>query len=1672
MRKKLYKSGKMWVAASVAISFSALSISVGNNGAKADDSQQSSTQIQSTQVTTALPAGGQYSTTNGGQSWNYLVNGVAIKGMYQDGQGQLRYFNFIDGTQVKGEFLSINGTYYYFDQNSGEGHLVPTQSNGHYTEIGNTGAWGYQNSNGELVKGIQNIDGQLRYFDENTGNQVKGGSATIGNKSYYFEPSQGTLTTTIDQVSDAQNANIRGLATVNGQLNYFDPTTGEQAKHKQVATNGATYYFNDSGVGTYLFTNVQNTPANDVSQHNAVNSTDTKDYTNTVDGFLTADTWYRPKYILDNGENWRASNEGEYRPFIMNWWPNKNVEVNYLKLMQNNNLLSSTVQYDLFTDQAILNQAAYQAQIAIEKRIKSEGSTDWLNTLLFGGDDSHPSFVKQQFIWNSDSESPWQGDAWFQGGYLKYGNSVMTPTSNSNYRQAGNAFDFLLANDVDNQNPIVQAEDLNWLYYLMNFGSITTNGLDNDSNFDSIRLDAVDFIHNDAIQRTYDYLRQAFNLTKNEATANQHLSLVEAGVDAGTTTYNSDGLIESNIRPLATDSLTNAPGKNASLSNLIKDVDSGEVIADHANFSTDDGIPNYSIIHAHDKGIQENVGAAITAATGADWTNFTTEQLEQGLDLYYQDQRSTNKKYNIYNLPSIYALMLTNKGTVPRVYYGDMYQDNGQYMQQKSLYYDAISSLMTARKQYVAGGQTMSVDENGLLKSVRFGKNAMTAQDTGDAETRTEGVGVIIGNDPSVKVADGQTVTLDMGAAHKNQAYRPLILTTSDGIQTYDSDENAPVVYTDDNGILTFSNQDINGQANTKIVGTLNPQVSGYLAVWVPVGASADQDARTAPSTQSTNDGKVLHTGAALDSNLIFEGFSNFQPMPTTHDEMTNVVISQNASQFAKWGITSFEMAPQYRSSEDHSFLDSTIDNGYAFSDRYDLGFGTPTKYGTDEDLRNAIKALHQNGMQVMADVVMNQLYSLNGKEVVSASRAGVYGNDVDLPFGTQLYVVNTTGGGEYQKKYGGAFLNIIKEKYPTLFDSESYDYYLKNYSDNGHGPAYMTTATATREAIPSDQPLKEWSAKYMNGTNILGLGMGYVLKDWNNGAYFKLSGTDTTLPQSLVALTGWNQNDDGTWSYYSTDTDDRVTGKQVIDGRTLLFDNQGNQIKGGWGENPDGTWSYYNADTGDRVIGEQVIDGRTLFFDNQGVQVKGGWGENYDGTWSYYNADTGDRVTGKQVIDGRTLLFDNRGVQVKGGWGENSDGTWSYYNADTGDRVTGNQLIGGRNLLFDNQGNQIKGGWDENPDGTWSYYNADTGDRVTGVQVIDGKQLLFDSNGIQVKNSWQKNANGTWSYYDANDGHLVPANSSNDGTSSSTQDSGNKSNQNPSSSSNAVNKTTGWIKNSDGTWSYLSAKSGQKVTGSQTIDGKQLLFDDHGVQIKGGWGKNADGTWSYYDANSGELTSTSDMSNVNPQQTTTTTNEQSTTNQPTDITKNSDGVYVYKNDSNKKAQGYLNDGSSWKWFNDGQLYTGFQNYMGAYYYFINGIRQQNQWENIWGLKYYVGDDGRTVEGIHAIDGHAYDFGTDGTFNVKGSASGYLNDGKSWMWYEGGNPYTGFRYYMDTYYWFENGVRQDNAWHQAWGLTYYTGADGRAVQGVQNINGKLYYFGNDGTFFMRTNQEV
>ncbi|KRL36559.1 glycoside hydrolase family 70 protein [Liquorilactobacillus uvarum] len=986
-------------------------------------------------------SGGTYVNSNGTRFY-IDSHGNKVKGLNEI-NGRLQYFDQISGAQIKGEFVQVDGTTYYFDKISGnaapyvltkDNRVAAYQSDGKAAKPGffkdQNGNIYYFNEVGLYLTGLQKIDGVTYYFDAE-GYLAKGVLEVVDGQTYYSDEATGQVYELLSQSIPSQASSAEALA--------------------------------------------------DFAAHNTAYSHGKKSFEN-INGYLTADSWYHPKYILSDGQSWKKARKNDFRPILMAWWPNKGIQADYVNYMIAQGIVQSTHKFANTDSSRVLDSAVHNVQISFEKNLTITASANWLRQLIH-------DFIKTEAIWNKTSEDvSSDGLQSLQGGFLTYKNSKLTPKANSDYRILGyvpsyiknnenKGSEFLLANDIDNSNPVVQAEELNWLHYLLNFGSITAN--DSTANFDGIRVDAVDNVDADLLNIAAKYFKNAYQVDQNDEKANAHLSILEDWgsddpqyiYDQGANQLTMDDYFVGQMNY----SLENAPGSNDKMGRFLQ-----WYLIDRANDSTENtAIPNYTFVRAHDSNSQDQIQAAVQAATGEEYGVFTWQQLQQGLELYYKDQVSTNKQYNRHNMPSTYAMLLTNKDTIPRVYYGDMYLEGGQYMAGKTIYYDTIINLLKTRIKYVAGGQTMSVDSNDILTSVRFGKGAMTVEDQGTSETRTEGIGAIVSNNTNLRLADNEQVVLHMGTAHRNQAYRAVVLTTEDGVVNYTSDENAPIAYTNDDGDLVFTNHDLvlNGQseANTSVQGYANPHVTGYLAVWVPAGASADQDARTAAKTTASSDGKTFHSNAALDSNVLFEGFSNFISYPETHDNNTNVVIAKNTALFKSLGFTSFELAPQYRSSGDKTFLDSTIDNGYAFTDRYDLGFGTPTKYGTVDDLRNTIKALHAVGIQAIADWVPDQIYNLSTKELVTVDRTDERGAQLaDSKMHNALYVANTIGGGKYQKLYGGAFLDLLEIEYPDLFTD---------------------IQASTGKTIDPSVKITSWSAKYFNGTNILGRGIDYVLR-------------------------------------------------------------------------------------------------------------------------------------------------------------------------------------------------------------------------------------------------------------------------------------------------------------------------------------------------------------------------------------------------------------------------------------------------------------------------------------------------------------------------------------------------------------------------------------------------
>ena len=1246
---------------------------------------------------------------------------------------------------------------------------------------------------------------------------------------------------------------LNNIKQVDGKY-YYVKEDGSYKTNFAVSVNGQLLYFGKDGAltstSTHSFTPGTTNLVDAFSSHNRAYDSKKESF-ELVDGYLTPNSWYRPVTILENGEKWRVSTEKDFRPLLMAWWPDVDTQVAYLNTFSKHFNLNAT--YSTSQSQSELNAAAKTIQIKIEQEISAKKSTEWLRQAI-------ESFVKEQDQWNTTTENYTLADH-LQGGALLYVNNDKTPWANSDYRllnrtpsnQDGSlngtgrylgGYEFLLANDVDNSNPVVQAEQLNQIHYLVNWGSIVMG--DKDANFDGIRVDAVDNVDADLLQVYTNYFRAAFGVDKSEANALAHISILEAW-DLNDNAYNQkhDGAalaMDNNLRYAIMGALY---GSGSSLKDLIT-----SSLTDRTNNSKyGDTQANYIFARAHDNLVQDIIRDIVQKEINpkSDGYTMTDAELKRAFEIYNEDMKKAEKRYTINNIPAAYALILQNMEQVTRVYYGDLYTDNGQYMATKSPYYDAITTLLKNRMKYVSGGQSMKVDTfNGkeILSSVRYGKDIMTAdQTTGVAETsKHSGMLTLIANNQDFSLGDG-TLKVNMGKLHANQAYRPLLLGTDKGIVTYENDAVAAgkIKYTDAEGNLSFSGDEIKGYRTV--------DMRGYLGVWVPVGAPDNQDIRVKGSDKKLD--KTFSATEALDSQVIYEGFSNFQDFVEKDSQYTNKLIAENAELFKSWGITSFEMAPQFVSADDRTFLDSVIQNGYAFTDRYDLAMSKNNKYGSKEDLRDALKALHKQGIQAIADWVPDQLYQLPGQEVVTATRANSYGTPkANAYINNTLYVANSKSSGkDFQAQYGGEFLDELQKKYPQLFED---------------------VMISTGKKIDPSVKIKQWSAKYMNGTNILGRGNRYVLSNDATGRYYQVTDNGIFLPKPLTDQGG------KTGFYY--------------DGKGMAyFDNSGFQAKNAFIKYA-GNYYYFDKE-GYMLTGRQDIDGKTYFFLPNGVQLRdsiyqqdgkyyyfGSFGEQYkDGYFVFdvpkegtseteakfrYFSPTGEMAVGLTYAGGGLQYFDENGFQAKGTKYVTPDGKLYFFDKNSGNAYTNRWAeIDGIWYEFNDQGYaQAKKGEFYTTDGSTWFYRDAAGKNVTGALTLDGHEYYFRANGAQVKGEFVTE-NGKISYYTVDNGYKVKDkffevngkwyHADKDGNLATGRQTIDHLNYYFNADGSQV-KSDFFTLDGGKTW-YYAKDNGEIVTGAYSIGGKNYYFKEDGSQVKGDFVKNADGSLSYYDKDSGE---------------------------------------------------------------------------------------------------------------------------------------------------------------------------------------------------------------------------
>ena len=95
--------------------------------------------------------------------------------------------------------------------------------------------------------------------------------------------------------------------------------------------------------------------------------------------------------------------------------------------------------------------------------------------------------------------------------------------------------------------------------------------------------------------------------------------------------------------------------------------------------------------------------------------------------------------------------------------------------------------------------------------------------------------------------------------------------------------------------------------------------------------------------------------------------------------------LAEHAQAIADLGVTIIWLPPAYKGHE------GINDVGYGVYDLYDLGEfdqrgSVPTKYGTKDEYLAAISALHEAGIAVCADIVLNHRMGAEETETVRAT--------------------------------------------------------------------------------------------------------------------------------------------------------------------------------------------------------------------------------------------------------------------------------------------------------------------------------------------------------------------------------------------------------------------------------------------------------------------------------------------------------------------------------------------------------------------------------------------------------------------------------------------------------------------------------------------------------------
>jgi len=219
-----------------------------------------------------------------------------------------------------------------------------------------------------------------------------------------------------------------------------------------------------------------------------------------------------------------------------------------------------------------------------------------------------------------------------------------------------------------------------------------------------------------------------------------------------------------------------------------------------------------------------------------------------------------------------------------------------------------------------------------------------------------------------------------------------------------------------------------------------------------------------------------------------FEWYLNNEPHLWT-------LLKEDAQHLKTIGITAVWMPPAFKG------IGGQNDVGYGVYDVYDLGEfyqqGTIcTKYGTKEEYLSAIETLHQQGIQVYGDIVLNHKMGADATELVKAYEVNQSDKNQIISDEETIEVPTIfTFPHRYQKYsdftwnwtcFKGIDYDVLSKRHATfLFKDKSWD---ENVDDENGNFDYLMGADIDLDNKEVIEELQRWGKWYFDFTGIDGV--------------------------------------------------------------------------------------------------------------------------------------------------------------------------------------------------------------------------------------------------------------------------------------------------------------------------------------------------------------------------------------------------------------------------------------------------------------------------------------------------------------------------------------------------------------------------------------------------------